>query len=646
MATETSSSATEMINETEEVTTSEATSDAERKKRSVIWGYFVVRKEDKSKAVCMTCNEVVSRGGTNPKHFNTSNLRKHLQSHEKEYKEFCEKDAAKNEEGKLKKANFKQLTLQSIAEKRKPYPSDHPRVKLLTYRIAEMISIDLQPFSVVEDTGFIRLVAELDSRFVLPSRRYLSEVVVPEIHAKAKFKVTELLQSTKYISMTTDIWTSTNCHHSFLSLTAHFVVPKTMEKKDVMLSAWQFDESHTGANISAAVLSHIQEWDIEEKIVCILRDNASNMVSGLNIANITSLPCFAHTLQLIIKDGVLLQQSVVQLLSCARSLVGHYHRSNVAFNTFRQIQAQLNLPQHVLIQDIATRWNSSYYMLERLVEQKKAITASNTECQPPTELRAQQWILAEKVVNLLKVFEEATREISGDYSSASIVIPIINSLKRTISQEEDDHGIMGMKRGMLRSITDRYGDIEQQPLCVLATVLDPRFKLKVFSSATYSANARMLLIQECELWLSNFSCGGSEPQPKRAKTGTQPTDKQSSSTLWSLFDEMLADSEDCSEGEGQSRNTAEIMVDMYLKEPILARSERIHPLTYWLGKKTLWPCLVDLACKYLSIPPSSVPSERLFSSAADIVSQERNRILPDKAEMLLFLKKNLPVVGF
>ena len=201
-----------------------------------------------------------------------------------------------------------------------------------------------------------------------------------------------------------------------------------------------------------------------------------------------------------------------------------------------------------------------------------------------------------------------------------------------------------MKRGMLRSITDRYGDIEQQPLCVLATVLDPRFKLKTFSSATCSANARMLLIQECESWLSNYSCGGSEPQPKHAHS--LQTIKQSSSTLWSLFDEMLADSTDCTEGEDQSRNTAEIMVDMYLKEPVLARSEQIHPLTYWLGKKTLWPCLVDLACKYLSIPPSLVPSESLFSSAADIVLQERNRILPDKAEMLLFLKKNLTGVGF
>ena len=147
----------------------------------------------------MTCNEVVSRGGNNPKHFNTTNLCKHLQTHDKEYKEFCEKEATKNEEGKLKKANLKQLTLQSVAEKRKSYPSDHPCVKLLTYRVAEMISIDLQPFSLVEDNGFIRLVAELDPRFVLPSRRYLSEVVIPEIHAKTKFKVTELLRSTKYV---------------------------------------------------------------------------------------------------------------------------------------------------------------------------------------------------------------------------------------------------------------------------------------------------------------------------------------------------------------------------------------------------------------------------------------------------------------
>ena len=71
MATEASSIATEIIEETEEVTTSEVSSDAKRKKRSLIWGYFVIHKEDKGTAIRLTCNEVVSRGGNNPQSIST-----------------------------------------------------------------------------------------------------------------------------------------------------------------------------------------------------------------------------------------------------------------------------------------------------------------------------------------------------------------------------------------------------------------------------------------------------------------------------------------------------------------------------------------------------------------------------------------------
>ena len=38
--------------------------------------------------------------------------------------------------------------------------------------------------------------------------------------------------------------------------------------------------------IPASILSHIQSWDVEEKLVCVLRDNASNMVDGMRVAEL------------------------------------------------------------------------------------------------------------------------------------------------------------------------------------------------------------------------------------------------------------------------------------------------------------------------------------------------------------------------
>ena len=57
--------------------------------------FFSVHKEDKSKTIYLTCSEKVSQGGNNQKHFNTSNLRKHLQGHSGEYKKLLETKATK-----------------------------------------------------------------------------------------------------------------------------------------------------------------------------------------------------------------------------------------------------------------------------------------------------------------------------------------------------------------------------------------------------------------------------------------------------------------------------------------------------------------------------------------------------------------------
>ncbi|KAJ4929299.1 hypothetical protein JOQ06_004909 [Pogonophryne albipinna] len=82
-------------------------------------------------------------------------------------------------------------------------------------------------------------------------------------------------------------------------------------------------------------------------------------------------------------------------------------------------------------------------------------------------------------------------------------------------------------------------------------------------------------------------------------------------------------------------------LDDYLSEVPIPRSE--NPLGYWRSKQDRFPDLAKVARKYLSAPCTSTDSERLFSAASHVLDEKRNRLMADKAEKLLFIKKNLPL---
>ena len=62
----------------------------------------------------------------------------------------------------------------------------------------------------------------------------------------------------------------------------------------------------------------------------------------------------------------------------------------------REIQLKLGKPEKKLIQDVATRWNSTYYMLERLQEQKDAVSLYAAEFGDITNLTVNQWMIVQK----------------------------------------------------------------------------------------------------------------------------------------------------------------------------------------------------------------------------------------------------------
>ena len=93
-------------------------------------------------------------------------------------------------------------------------------------------------------------------------------------------------------------------------------------------------------------------------------------------------------------------------------------------------------------------------MLKRLVEQRKAISAANAEANESFDLTSSQWNLAEKVFLLLWPYEEDT---SSETSSMALYIPVVNSLTKLLQVDEEDYGIMAMKRKMLLSMQTHFG---------------------------------------------------------------------------------------------------------------------------------------------------------------------------------------------
>ena len=66
-----------------------------------------------------------------------------------------------------------------------------------------------------------------------------------------------------------------------------------------------------------------------------------------------------------------------------------------------------------------------------------------------------------------------------------------------------------------------------------------------------------------------------------------------------------------------------------------------RPLLWWKQYEQEFPCLSQLARKYLCFPATLVPSERVFSTAGHIVNSKRASLLPENVDMLVFLARNL-----
>lgn len=78
---------------------------------------------------------------------------------------------------------------------------------------------------------------------------------------------------------------------------------------------------------------------------------------------------------------------------------------------------------------------------------------------------------------------------------------------------------------------------------------------------------------------------------------------------------------------------------MYAHESAINAED--DPLVWWKDNQTRLPLLAKVAKKYLCVCATSCASERVFSTAGNIVTPTRSLLKPEKVNMLVFLAKNM-----
>ena len=302
-----------------------------------------------------------------------------------------------------------------------------------------------------------------------------------------------------------------------------------MELKSLLLSCNRLYGRHTGEHILSEFDRIACTFNITDKIFQIVTDNASNMRKAFptlpgfeledsesessgaeevdedsDVADLSSmneietnsgkichrLSCFAHTIQLSVKACINECRSLTNSLQKASRIVSHFHKSTIDTESLE------NVFDKVLIAKNETRWNSQL-MVRCLIEADYASDPNSIISNIKRELllTASDKSALRELVNIFDQFEVVSKLVQGEkYASISLALPCFIGLKKHL-ESINVRRLPTLVTALQSSPERRLSSIQSNPIYIVATCLDPEFKLKWCSDATEISNARSMILR-------------------------------------------------------------------------------------------------------------------------------------------------------
>ena len=643
--------------------------EKKRNAKAVIWNEFEVYVNHPTYVRCVHCKVDLALGNSR----STTNMFNHFKhQHSKMYRIGLENDA----EGKLDTSST--TSLSSRTSTMLDFVSCSNKYDMLAMK---WIVMKYLPFSTVEDDHFREMQHSLNPKATNMSAIRIVNLV-NERKAKVKVVMDQMLKD-QQIAITTDGWTSKS-KHSYYAFTAHWI-----DDNFVLRSCPLGIKQHVGKSEAA---DHLQELrNLLERhgftwnhVVGITTDTEPTMnATGRMISETAShesgefiehIGCVDHILNCTTKlagldpdmNGPMLAEA--NALKQARSLVGKVNKSTQLKDRLLSIQDQLQqlpLRSVTVIQDIVTRWWSTYSMCERLLRLKTYIAVMANE-ELITNLSDAQWALINDITSILRPFMTAQKVLEGEkYITISLVPSIISNIRKGLKKEMDKVDNSEYVSRMLRTLFDSFqtewgcGDIDTmydehralgprnrhkgfRQAHMLAAALDPRSKgLQLFGHNDKRKIWELLTAKAESLAKTHF------PTIYDGAPPCHHGDDDIDDLLFDLVDVPVVQL-DMQQKDAALMESVAAEISSYKSFATLPRTlasgEHPDPLVWWRNHKAMFPILSKLARRILCIPATSASSERLFSTAGLTIANDRASLLPDNAVDLIFLHDTWRVV--
>lgn len=510
---------------------------------------------------------------------------------------------------------------------------DGPKTREINEAIAFMIVKDYQPFSIVEDEGFIHLMKLLAPKYKMPTRK-AAQKLVDDKYTKTAKKVKQRIVD-RELTITTDIWTDTHTTKSYLGVTCHFLDLALPEKlQSIDLAVYVMDKRHNSGYISACFEEVLKEWAIpKEHVIMVVSDHAPNMVKAVvdTFTEDKHIGCVAHAVNLVAKKACESVKGLPDLFDKVKWIVAFFRRSTTTSDSLHKLQQEddPNKKPLRMVSYVPTRWNSEYFMLVRFLELFKYVKSIMADQDRSAEMiREVEKAHLEEVIKLLEPLNEVTKDLSGEeYPTVSRVLPIINCLNNCISIIKPTSQMgRSLQSALLNEIDARFHTYRTSHVYGPSMILDPRFKDVHFKKT----EERDLAIE----YIINMIAQQSNDSDDEEFLGEEPPKKiNSGNGVWSYHQQIV---------QRYNNQKVTLRTSGAIRKEIELYIKGIEPMTckifdYWEAEKNRLPLLHEVAMKLLPRIATSVPSERLFSKAGRLLNETRSCLDPARVNRIIFL---------